>query len=292
MALVSTRQSDLNLVYEPSALQERISRALSIRCGLESLFRNDHCQYDVRTSSVLVLFGERVFDDSGVPEACIILNKRSMDVKQPGDLCCPGGALERFDPYLARLLLLPGGILPKWPCWRALKHENPANADYLSLLLAAGLRESWEEMGLRPFHLRFLGPIPSQCLVIFPRVIHPLAVWVTRQKSFTLNWEVERVVYIPLRALLNPFNYGRYRLCVPSGMEWRFRGAEVEFPCFMFAHDGRAELLWGATFRIVMQLMEMVFSFIPPQLDKLPLVPARVTRDYVNGKPRAVTSEQ
>lgn len=292
MALVTTRQSDLKLVYQPSALQERIISALSTRCGLESLFRDDQCGYDVRTSSVLLLLGERVFDETGVPEACVILNKRSPDVKQPGDLCCPGGAIERFDPYLARLLVLPGTVLHRWPCWRILKRDNPANADYLSLLLAGGLRESWEEMGLRPFQLRFLGPIPSQCLVLFRRVIHPLAVWVASQKKFTLNWEVERIVYIPLRALLNPLNYGRYRVYVPSGMEWRFRGNAVEFPCFMFAHDGRAELLWGATFRIVMLLLEMALGFVPPESHNLPLVPACISREYVNGQTRAVSSEQ
>jgi hypothetical protein len=140
-------------------------------------------------------------------------------------------------------------------------------------------------MGLRPFRIRFLGPIPTQCLVLFRRAIHPLAVWVTHQKNFSLNWEVERIVYIPLRALLNPFNYGRYRIYVQPGMEWRFRGTEVEFPCFLFTHDGLAELLWGATFRIVMVFLEMVFGFVPPELDKLPLVPASVTRKYVYGRP-------
>ena len=95
--------ADLNLVFDAAALRERVMSVLSRRCGLETLSRDADCS-GVRTSSVLLLLGETVPEEGGIPEVCIILNKRSKEVKQPGDLCCPGGAIEKFDRFLSRLL--------------------------------------------------------------------------------------------------------------------------------------------------------------------------------------------
>jgi hypothetical protein len=284
---VKWKTADLSLINDPAALRQQVIRALSSRCGMESLFNNSECDAGVRISSVLLLLGEQIPRDGNPPETCIVLNKRSQEVRQPGDLCCPGGSIEsKIDPYFARLLTLPGSTLSKWPCWHELKKNDPESADFLRLLLAAGLRESWEEMRLNPFGTTFLGPLPSQCLILYRRVIHPMVAWVRRQKKFTLSWEVDRLVHLPFRALLNPFNYARYRLNVPAHLEWRFRARTVDFPCFLYSHAGRAELLWGATYRIVTLFLEMVFGFVPPAHDRLPLVPASLSEDYVNGKPR------
>ena len=281
----SQSNANLSLTDHPRDLRGHIVRALSTHCGIESFFRNEQCDSGVRTSSVLLLLGERVTKPGKPPEVCIILNKRSREVKQPGDLCCPGGAVEdRVDHYYSRLLALPGSPLSKWPCWGRLKRERSEDADFLALLFAAGVRESWEEMRLNPFGLSFLGPLPSQCLILFRRVIHPMVVWVSRQKKYTLSWEVERIVHIPLKALLNPFNHALHRLYVPPRMEWRFRGRTVDFPCFVHCSDGRAELLWGVTYRIITLFLETTFGFKPPPSEMLPLIPASVGEEYVNGK--------
>jgi 8-oxo-dGTP pyrophosphatase MutT (NUDIX family) len=277
--------ADLNLVFDAAALRERVMSVLSRHCGPETLSPGSDCS-GVRTSSVLLLLAETVPEEGGIPETCIILNKRSKEVRQPGDLCCPGGAIEKFDHFLSRLLSFSGSFLSRWPCWDALKTGQPEDAQFLSLLYAAGLRESWEEMRLNPFGLTFLGPLPSQCLILYRRVIHPLAAWVSYQKEFTLSWEVERIVRFPLRALLNPLNYAVYRLNVPPPLEWRFRGTTVDFPCFIYSISGRAELLWGATFKIVTLFLQMIFGFRIPDLKRLPLVPASMGDEYVNGGTR------
>ncbi len=279
---MSCPPEDLHLVFDAAALRRRVISELSGRCSLDTLFHDTGCP-SVRTSSVLLLLGEKVTEEGGSPEACIILNKRSKNVKQPGDLCCPGGAVEKLDRFLARLLSFRGSLLSKWPCWNKLKAEEPENAEFLSMLYAAGLREGWEEMSLNPFGLAFLGPLPSQCLVIFRRVIHPLVAWVSYQKEFTLSWEVDRIVQFPLRALLDPLNYAVYRMYVPQHLEWRFKGRDVDFPCFIYKNGERAELLWGATFRIVTTFMETIFGFRVPDLKELPLVPATINDEYVKG---------
>lgn len=281
-----------DLIDDPSALRREAVRALSSRCGIESLFRNPDCDSNERISSVLLLLGEHAAQNGGGLETGIVLNKRSKEVRQPGDLCCPGGGIEsNIDPYLARLLTLPGSTLSRWPCWHVLRRNDPRSADFLRVLLAAALRESWEEMRLNPLGATFLGPLPSQCLILYRRVIHPMVAWVRRQKKFTLSWEVDRLVHIPFRSLLNPFHYGVYRLHVPPHLEWRFRGRSVDFPCFFYSHSGRAELLWGATYRIVTLFLEMVFGFVPPAHDRLPLVPAYLSEDYVNGGRKNVRRE-
>jgi 8-oxo-dGTP pyrophosphatase MutT (NUDIX family) len=258
---------------------------LSGNCGFEGIVRNSDCT-DARASSVLLLIADIEPVEGGLPEASIILTKRSKVVKQPGDLCCPGGAIEKIDRFLSRLLSFRGSFLSRWPCWDKLKTGQPENAQFISLLYAAGLRESWEEMRLNPFGLTFLGQLPSQCLSFSGRVIHPLVAWVSRQKEFTLSSEVERIVRFPLHALLNPFNYAVYRMYVPLHLERRFGGTGVDFPCFIYNVNGRAELLWGATFRIVTLFLEMIFGFQVPDLQNLPLVPASVGDEYVNAGAR------
>jgi len=283
---MNSTPDNLNLIFDAPALRERVISLLSKRCGTESLFQNEDCRYGERTSSVLLLLGWLPTDEGGIPEICIILNKRSKEIKQAGDLCCPGGAIEKLDHFLARLLAFRGSSLSRWPYWKELKTRQPENADFLSLLYAAGLREAWEEMGLNPFSLTFLGPLPTQCLILFRRSIHPMVAWVSYQKRFHLSREVERIVQFPLRALLNPFNYALYRRYVPPHLEWRFKGTTVDFPCFIYKIGERAELLWGATFRIVTLFLEMLFGFQVPDIEKLPLVPASLNEEYVIGRTR------
>lgn len=275
-----------SLLKDPKALQNRITRVLSEKCGCESLFRSEPCD-KVRTSSVMILLSMEAIQPGGPPEVCIILNKRSEEVRQPGDLCCPGGAVKRnLDPGLAKLLTLPGMPLARWPHWRIIRRDCPEEARFLSLLLATALRESWEEMRLNPFSIRFLGPLQSQCLVLFRRVVHPMVAWVRWQKRFQLSWEVDRIVRVPLRSLLDPSRYGCYRLTVPHHLEWRFQGNQHDFPCFHQPTGKGVELLWGVTYRMVTLLVELVFGFKPPQLSCLPVTAGTVDNSYISGNRR------
>ncbi len=275
---------NLNLLDDPQGLQARVIELLHERCGCESLFDYKSCQTEVKASSVLLLLGTQVARNGQSPEICVILNKRSQNVRQPGDLCCPGGAVERrIDPFLAKMLSLPFSPLSRWPYWAAFRREQPEEARLMSLLLATGLRESWEEMRLNPFATKFLGPLPSQCLIVFRRVIHPMVAWMSHQKTFALNWEVESIVPIPLRCLIDPGNYACYHLNVPQHLEWRFQGRQHDYPCFRYRSGERTELLWGATCRIVTLLLEIVFGFLPPDFRTLPVVYGNLDDKYVNG---------
>jgi hypothetical protein len=230
-------------------------------------------------SAVLFLLGPGA---DGWPE--LILNKRSQRVRQAGDLCCPGGGISpRIDSWLARGLLLPAMPLQRWaqrPRWR----RYPEKAlPKIALLLAAALREGFEEMRLNPLGVEFLAPMPAQRLVLFQRVIYPLVGWVARQRRFIPNWEVDKIVRIPLAALLDPVNYARYRISFSEIAAAAPIRPDRDMPCFRHRHQGQTELLWGATYRIVEQFLKAVFDFIPPAMESLPIIHRRLNRAYLEG---------
>ena len=218
-------------------------------------------------------------------DICLILNKRSAQVRQPGDLCCPGGSVSpQFDFRAARVIGLPGGPLARWPYWRSWRRHRPLEARWLALYCATALREAFEEMRLNPFRVRLLGPLPHQRVALFRRLIYPLAAWVPHQHRFKPNWEVERIVRIPLRSLVTPANYIRYRLTVPGSAGSAGPEAVREEPGFRWGAAHGAELLWGATFRITMDFLKLAFGFRPPERDDLPQVIGQLGERYLSGE--------
>jgi len=267
------------LLQRPPQLVKHITRMLHERSTKRPVFPGGGVEWQ-SASAVLFLIGRHPKKGRFANETCLILNKRSENVRQPGDLCCPGGRVSRrLDAALAKLFKLPILHLASWPYWSRWNHERPREAEWLRILLATGLRESIEEMRLNPFGLQFLGPLPAQPLVMFKRVIYPMAVWFSGRKRFYPNWEVEKIIYIPLRDLLDPVRYARYQL----RFDTRSAAAAVNtFPCFRYEKDGREERLWGATYRITIAFLEDVFGFVPPDMSCLPEIHGQLSRAYLN----------
>jgi hypothetical protein len=269
------------LLQRPSLLRKQIGARLHAHNSRESIFTMAGVDLAV-ASAVLFLLGRQPGKTNHPEELCLILNKRSANVRQAGDLCCPGGRVSpRLDAGLAKLLKLPMLPLARWPFWPDWRRRRPYNVKWLQLLLATGLRESVEEMRLNPFGLKFLGPLPPQTLVMFQRVIYPMVIWVTRQKRFYPNWEVEKIVCIPLRELFNPAQYACYRLRIETSSATENVNT---FPCFRYEKDDQTEILWGATFRITMVFLNYVFGFSPPDIDALPEIRGHLSRSYLNNK--------
>jgi hypothetical protein len=268
-----------NLLHQPSQLIRHITRRLYACNRRRAVFPADGIDWQ-SASAVLFLLGRHPQGDPQAGEPCLILNKRSLNVPQPGDLCCPGGRVRRrLDAGLAVLLKLPLLNLSRWPYWPLWRKTRPREAKWLRLLLTTGVRESIEEMRLNPFRLDFLGPLPAQPLVMFKWVIYPMVVWISGQKRFYPNWEVEKIIYIPLRDLLNSARYARYRL----RFEDETPVPQVNtFPCFRYETAHEVELLWGATYRIATAFMDDVFGFVPPDLNSLPEFRGRLSRAYLN----------
>jgi len=270
------------ILQHPGLLTEHITGRLYERHGPEGpepIFSMDGIDR-ANASAVLFLLGQFPGPGRLAGKPCLILNKRSANVRQPGDLCCPGGRINHhLDGILATLLKIPILPLARWSHWSDWQRFNPRQTGWLRLLLATGLRESVEEIRLNPFGLKLLGLLPPQPLVMFQRIIYPVVMWVSGQKRFYPNWEVEKIIYIPLQNLLNAQPYARYRL----RFETQSTAVQANtFPCFRHEEENETELLWGATYRITMGFLKDVFGFVPPASDTLPQIDGRLSRAYFN----------
>jgi hypothetical protein len=94
---------------------------------------------------------------------------------------------------------------------------------------------------------------------------------------------VEKVVYVPLQSLLNPLKYARYQLNIKRPRETGKNTNIEDFPCFLHEHNDESEVLWGATFRITMVFLEIVFGFRPPDVETLPVVHGTLDENYLTG---------
>jgi hypothetical protein len=237
-----------------------------------------------KISSVLFLLGRFCGEEEAESSPCVVMNVRSSLVSQAGDVCCPGGGLSlTLDRTIAWFLTLPVFSLAKWPFWRWWLKYFPNQAEHMALFYAAALREGFEEMRLNPFGLTFLGSLPPQDLVLFKRVIYPQTAWINRQKRFIPNWEVDRIVYLPLSELLNPSNYARYRLQMSfrrHSHPWDRK--TNEFLCYTHRRGSVTDILWGATFRITMDFLQIIFGFQPPDADTLPVIDGLIDDTYLN----------
>ncbi len=273
------------MIAEPDrprrAMIERLSEAL----GGQEIAAADYvpAPADLAVSSaVLVLLGEPP-PEEGFPgrEICLVFNKRSRAVRQPGDLCFAGGGMaRRLDGLFARLLRLPLLPLGSWPHRRRWAREKRLLWRWVALYFATALREAYEEMRLNPLRVAFLGPLPPQRLSLFRRVLYPMAGWLRGRPRFRPNWEVERIVWIPLAVLLDPASYVHYRILTPPAAGNRVR----DVPALRFrTPSGREEILWGVSLRTTLAFLKICFSFAPPPIDALPLIEGRLPEDYLTG---------
>ena len=263
------------------ALLKLVTRALHEASWGKLLFP-DGLMKSNATSAVLFLLGEHPRKRHS-DEPCIILNKRSVNVRQPGDLCFPGGRISLLpDCFGAGMLThFPFMPLTRWVHWPRWKNDRKGESKNLALLLATALRESFEEMRLNPLMVSFLGPMPAQNLAMFSRVLYPMVVWI-QQKHFLPNWEVEKIIAIPLSSLLDPGNYACCRMVFRTDSGTPIRNESKDFPCFRHREKGE-EVLWGVTYRIVTVFLEMVFGFKPPEMTSLPMTQRTFDERYFYG---------
>lgn len=223
--------------------------------------------------------------DPGLQEYVVILNKRSASVQQPGDLCCPGGRTDRrYDRALAFLLvarLLP--VARSAPLRRLVRLRGPER-DALLMLLAGVLRESWEEMRLPPWRVEYLGSIPAQRLLAFPGTIFPLVGRIQGTWKPRPNWEVEKILRVPLRHFFASENYALCRFCIPSSAGENTNTDLWEMPCLLIEDGGREEVLWGATFRILVRFIERVFGIPVASIQPARRVTRNLPAHYFSGR--------
>jgi 8-oxo-dGTP pyrophosphatase MutT (NUDIX family) len=116
-------------------------------------------------------------------------------------------------------------------------------------LLATAARETQEELGLDLTSVaEYLGPLPCQCFSRLERelCIRPFVFALRQSTTFTLNHEVDEVVWVTLDSLSN----GSRTSKVLVDLE----GKRLEFP----AWEVQGHHVWGLTYRMVESLLSLL----------------------------------
>ena len=170
---------------------------------------------------------------------------------------------------------------------RELARRDAATRRAVLLFLANALRESWEEVRLRPWQVRFLGALPPYSLLLLKRRIFPVVGLLDGTWRPRINAEVERIVEIPLRAFFDPANYAWFDFSLPDGTS-DHTGMPAEFPCLLYREaDGRLEVLWGATFNITMTFLKIAADFERPAIMRDRVVRRTLPPGYLRGSNRS-----
>lgn len=185
--------------------------------------------------------------------------KRSEAVVQAGDISFPGGILEEKTDQLLNHLLLETGFI------RTIAHQtlnslpgrDARTASLIQLFMMNALREAWEEIGLSPLNIWYLGALPSYSLTFFSRTIFPVVCVVREPYEFQLSLEVENVLEVPLTFFFQDSSYALLEIeSAEGGSDSRYN---MQFPALIIPDDhGHNEILWGATFNIVTNFLKIL----------------------------------
>ena len=209
------------------------------------------------------------------------LIKRSALVSQPGDLSCPGGMIHPVIDRLLRPLLIHAPLpIVRGRARSYALNRGPNSFRVTTLFLANALRETWEEIGLSPWRVRYLGPLPTYSLVRFRRTIFPLVGFVEKAGMPHPNREVEKVVEIPLATFFKEGHIGCYTLSIPDASEAGI-SVPIRYPCLIHHNpDGAEDVLWGATFHILTRFLAIVMDYQLPDWTEGPVVERTLRPDY------------
>jgi len=239
---------------------------------------------DVFEAGVLIplLFTAGQQADDG--EWSFLLSKRSAAVSQSGDLSGTGGKLEPFWDRLLRFFIIRGiPPLMKGDVRMYAGKRGKAAFDTITLFLANAVRESWEEIRLSPFNLRFLGPLPPRNLFMFTKTIFPVVGLIEKKGGLRPNQEVDKLIEIPLDAFYHEENYALFSIQAPKGAP-DGAGNDQRFPCLIHTDsDGEEEILWGATLGIITSFLGIVFDFELPQIQPERIITRPLHPDYLGG---------
>jgi len=116
-------------------------------------------------------------------------------------------------------------------------------------LVATALRESHEEIGVVPEHVRVLGRL-DEFTAGYGIVVTPVVGVIPPQYDFRLDpAETTAVASVPIRALMEPGTYVKNAHLSPGG-----------HPSYHFYVNNGWDI-WGVTARILVQFLELAYDF-------------------------------
>ena len=94
---------------------------------------------------------------------------------------------------------------------------------------------------------------------------------------------MDKVVEIPLSTFYREEQFGCYQIGAPDGAG----GGLLQYPCLIHRDsDGEDEVLWGATFHIIVSFLDIVMGYRLPDWRKGPLILRSLKPDYLTGRRR------
>lgn len=116
-------------------------------------------------------------------------------------------------------------------------------------LVATALRESHEEIGVVPEHVRVLGRL-DEFTAGYGIVVTPVVGVIPPQYDFLLDLaETSAVASVPIRSLMEPGTYVKNAHLSPGG-----------HPSYHFYVNNGWDI-WGVTARILVQFLELAYDF-------------------------------
>jgi len=161
--------------------------------------------------------------------------------------------------------------------------KDKQTASLIRLFLMNALRESWEEIGLDPLNVFFLGALPTYSLTFFSRTIFPLVSLVREPFDYRLSAEVEKVMEIPVDYFFQSSFYAE--LEIESGSENSDPRYNMKFPCLVVNDEvGHEDILWGATFNIIVNFLQTITGNPVPPSPPSRIVKKMLSPHYASGK--------
>jgi 8-oxo-dGTP pyrophosphatase MutT (NUDIX family) len=162
-----------------------------------------------------------------------------------------------------------------------LRKNSKETINLIRLFLATALREAWEEIGLNPFNVIFLGSLPCYSLTLFARTIFPLVCITLRPFEFKLSPEVEVVIEVPVRTFFENMNYAHVEIEMISDDSPTVNN--MQHPCMVLSgNNGKQEILWGATYNIIMNFLSIISDNSLPVPSTPHVVKKVLSKSYIS----------
>jgi 8-oxo-dGTP pyrophosphatase MutT (NUDIX family) len=212
------------------------------------------------------------------------LIKRSNAVSQAGDISCPGGILH---PGLDRIMsyLLKTGIIPTvhGHNLNSSQFRDKETASLIRLFSTTALREAWEEVGLNPFNVIFLGALPCYSLSLLARTIFPVVCLTAKPFQYKPSSEVDKILEIPAGFFFQQSNYSllEIKTSLSDGNEHPI----YQLPCLVIPDGlGGEDILWGATFNIITNFLRIISDDSLPSPSSSRTINKVLSNNYISGK--------
>jgi len=274
---------NLSLLGQKDSFPLYIQKQLETSCidyreKHDSIFQANSTGAKHLEAGVVVLL---LFKDS---EFVFQLIKRSESVAQAGDISCPGGILEKSTDEMLHHILLKTGLVQTADhlSLNTFPHRDEQTASLIRLFLMNGLREAWEEIGLSPLNVSFLGALPTYSLTYFARTIFPVVCLVKENYDFQISSEVDKILEIPVGMFFDPSSYALLEIASPIGnANSRYN---TRFPCLVIeSEDGTQDILWGATFNIISNFLKIIAKDAFPLPQPARTVTKTLSPNYASG---------